>query len=197
MNNSGISVLIVDHEESARATLAGYLGAKYNCVTARSADEAMMQLAATSFSLAITDITMVSTSGVPLCSLINKTYSDTIIVAVSKTNGAECAIEAMRQGAFEYLAKPFDFSQVRLSVEHALQHRRPSREPRALCATAAGAGQRHSVREKQIPACSSARRNDHDSIFDWPSKEARRPRGRWDESGNHDQQESLDTNRRR
>jgi DNA-binding NtrC family response regulator len=197
LNSSGISVLIVDHEESARATLAGYLGAKYKCVTAKSADEAMTQLAAASFSLAITDIAMVSTSGVPLCSLINTTYSDTVIVAVSKTNGAECAIEAMRQGAFEYLAKPFDFSQVRLSVEHALQHRRLSRKQRALRATAASAAQGHSVREKQIPACSSARRNQQDSISNWPSKEAKGPRAPWDDSGYHDQQRSLDTDRRR
>jgi len=192
-----ISVLIIDHEESARATLAGYLGADYKCVTAQSADEAMMELAAASFRLAITDITMVSTSGVPLCSLINSTYPDTVIIAALKMDSVECAIEAIRQGAFEYLAKPFDFSQVYLSVEYALQHHRPSRKPSALSATAAGAAQRHSVREKQIPTCSSERRNDHDSIFDWPSKEAKRPRGRWDGGGNHDQQECLDTNRRR
>jgi DNA-binding NtrC family response regulator len=138
LNSSGISVLIIDHEESARATLAGYLGADYKCVTAKSADEAMMQLAAASFSLAITDITMVSTSGVPLCSLINRTYPDTVIIAALKVDAVECAIEAIRQGAFEYLAKPFDFSQVYLSVEYALEHRRSSRKLRALCASRRG-----------------------------------------------------------
>lgn len=140
MEGRNISVLIVDHEESTGASLAKHLGADYACVTVKSADEAMLQLAGAAFNLAITDITMVSTSGLPLCSLIRESYPDTVVVATSRIDNMECAIEAMRQGAFEFIARPFDLAQVSGSVEHALRWRAPVGKPRPLSVSAGAAG---------------------------------------------------------
>ena len=142
-----VSVLIVDHEESTGASLAEHLGSDYACVMVKSADEAMLLLAAAPFHLAITDITMVSTSGLPLCKLIRESYPDTVVVAASRTDNVGSAIEAMRQGAFEYIARPFDLEQVSGSIEHALRWRGPVSEPRTLSHSAGAAGSRNSLPE--------------------------------------------------
>lgn len=148
MEAKNVSVLIVDHEESTGASLARHLGADYACVTVKSADEAMLQLAAAPFNLAITDITMVSTSGLPLCRLIRESYPDTVVVAASRIDNVECAIEAMRQGAFEYIARPFDLAQVSGSVEHALRWRATDNKPRPLSLSAGEAGPRNSLHKR-------------------------------------------------
>jgi DNA-binding NtrC family response regulator len=144
-----VSVLIVDHEEATSASLTKYLGAAYACVRVKSADAAMQQLAAASFNLAITDITMVSTSGLPLCRLIRESYPDTVVVAASRTHSAEGAIEAVRQGAAGYIATPFDSRQVCWSVERALRCHAPAK-PTAWCETADSVGIRHSTPKRLI-----------------------------------------------
>lgn len=137
MATKAVSVLIVDHEETTGARLTKHLSGAYACVRVKSADAAMQQLAAASFSLAITDITMVSTSGFPLCRLIRESYPDTLVVAASRTHSVEGMIEAMRQGAVGYIETPFDSRQVCSSVERALQCPAPA-IPTALCGTAGG-----------------------------------------------------------
>jgi len=120
VETGGISVLIAAHQEAARASLAECLSADYACVTVKNAGEAMEQLESARFNVAIADITMVSTTGLPLCELIRENFPHTVVVAASRADTAECTIEAMRQGAFEFIAEPFDLAQVTRSVAHAL-----------------------------------------------------------------------------
>src|SRR6185503_15808077 len=93
------------------------------CVAARNAVEAIEMLRQRPFDLVITDITMLNPSGIELCVFIHRTFPDSILVAVSGMGGVQYEIEAMRQGAFEYIEEPFDSAEVCASVEHALQHR--------------------------------------------------------------------------
>lgn len=137
MDTGAVSVLIVDHEETTSASLTKHLSGAYACVRVKSADAAMQQLAAASFSLAIADITMVSTSGHPLCRLIRESFPGTPVVAASRTHSVAGMIEAMRQGAVAYIEAPFDFRQVCSSVERALLSHAPAK-PIALFGTAGG-----------------------------------------------------------
>ena len=115
------SILIVDRRDDW--FLANCLPDSYECVPARSAEQAIERLRQRSFDLVITDITMTDASGIELCLFIHRTYPDSILVAVSGLGGVQYEIEAMRQGAFEYIEEPFDSAQVCASVEHALRHR--------------------------------------------------------------------------
>ena len=117
------SILIVDRKDAAHTFLASCLPDYYECVPARSAVEAIEMLKQRPFDLVITDITMLNPSGIALCMFIHRTYPDTILVAVSGIGGVQYEIEAMRQGAFEYIEEPFDSAEVCASVEHALRHR--------------------------------------------------------------------------
>lgn len=117
-----ISILIVDDEEPIRRLLSVYLSDAYTCVTASSADEAAALLSAGFFNLVLTDITMPGASGLELCQLVQKICPETVVVMVSGMTDIQYAIESMRQGSFDYITKPFDLSQVLMSVDRALRY---------------------------------------------------------------------------
>jgi len=117
------SILIVDRKDAAHTFLRSCLPDYYECIPTRNAAEAIEMLRRRPFDLVITDITMLNPSGMALCVFIHRTYPDSILVAVSGLGGVQYEIEAMRQGAFEYIEEPFDSSDVCASVEHAMRHR--------------------------------------------------------------------------
>jgi response regulator RpfG family c-di-GMP phosphodiesterase len=120
--NKQVNILIIDDEEPIRRLLAMYLSEEYTCVTAASADEGTALLAGGAFNLVITDITMPGTSGIELSQLIHQAYPDTVVIMVSGMTDIAYAIEAMRHGAFDYVTKPFDLSQVLMAVDRALRY---------------------------------------------------------------------------
>lgn len=120
--NKDISILIIDDEEPIRRLLASYLSDSYRCVAAASANEATTLLTGSSFNLVLSDINMPGTSGTELCQYITKAYPDTVVIMVSGMTDINYAIEAMRQGAFDYITKPFDLGQVQVSIDRALRY---------------------------------------------------------------------------
>jgi response regulator RpfG family c-di-GMP phosphodiesterase len=121
-SKNDISILIVDDEEPIRRLLAMYLSDDYTCVTAASADEATILLASSCFNLVMTDITMPGASGIELCQYVQKAFPETAVVMVSGMTDIQYAIEAMRHGAFDYVTKPFDLTQVLIAVDRALRY---------------------------------------------------------------------------
>ena len=117
-----LSLLIIDDEEPIRKLLSIYLSARYRCVGAASADEALARLSEDSFNLALTDIAMPGLNGIQLCQKIQQSFPETVVVMVSSMTDINYAIEAMRNGAFDYVAKPFDLQQVLMAVERALRY---------------------------------------------------------------------------
>jgi|SRR3984885_7622489 response regulator RpfG family c-di-GMP phosphodiesterase len=122
MDDKDIKLLIVDDEEPIRKLLAAALCSTYNCLITDSAEEATRLLLTTSFNLVITDIRMPGASGLELCQFIHKSCPDTVVLMVSGMTDIQFAIEAMRQGAFDYIMKPFDLSHLSVSVGRALKY---------------------------------------------------------------------------
>lgn len=120
--NKDVSILIIDDEEPIRRLLVTYLSDSYKCVAAASAAEAMTLLSGSSFNLVLSDINMPRTSGTELCKFINSAYPDTVVIMVSGMTDITYAVEAMRQGAFDYITKPFDLGQVQVSIDRALRY---------------------------------------------------------------------------
>jgi response regulator RpfG family c-di-GMP phosphodiesterase len=116
------SILIVDDEAAVRKLLFDFLNPNYLCPTAASAEEAAQILAVGPVQLVLSDITMPGMSGLELCQVTQKICPDTVAVIMSGHTEIEYAIEAMRHGAFDYITKPFDLPQVRMSVDRALRY---------------------------------------------------------------------------
>ena len=121
MITKDISILIVDDEEPIRRLLKMCLEPHYVCVTAASAEEAT-PLLERKFNLMITDIRMTGSSGLELCNLAQNVSPETAVIMVSGMTDIQFAVQSMREGAFDYITKPFDLDQVLIVVERALRY---------------------------------------------------------------------------
>jgi len=125
-------VLIVDDEPVVRRILRQRLLADgYHCEEAGSAEEALDRLANDSAELVVLDIKMPGKSGVELLPEIKLRYPDTAVIMATAITDATTAIQCMKDGAYDYLVKPFNLDEVALSAGRALEKRRLELENRA------------------------------------------------------------------
>jgi response regulator RpfG family c-di-GMP phosphodiesterase len=118
-------ILIVDDEESIRTLLNRTLSKKgYTCREARNAREALEELHVNSVGLVILDIRMPEKSGLELLPEIKANNPDMAVVMATATQDVNTAIKCMKQGAYDYITKPFNWEEVVISVERALEKRR-------------------------------------------------------------------------
>jgi response regulator RpfG family c-di-GMP phosphodiesterase len=122
MTRTNASILIVDDDDAIRSLLSACLDDSYWCATAASAEEAVTLLKSGSFNLVLSDITMPGKSGLELCGYVQEHFPRTVVVMISAMTDIDYAVEAMRQGAFDYITKPFDLSRVMLAVDRALRY---------------------------------------------------------------------------
>jgi diguanylate cyclase (GGDEF)-like protein len=116
------SILIIDDDEQIRSLLKTVLEDDYDCIGARSAEEAMGVLRAIKFDLVISDINMGGISGLDLVPYVLNETPETVVVMISGQQTIETAIQAMRAGAFDYITKPLDVAHVEAAVARALRH---------------------------------------------------------------------------
>jgi len=116
-------ILIVDDEEVVRHLFALALGARYDCMTAGNAQEALALLAAQPFALVITDVQMPGLSGIELLRKIVADFADVAVIVVSGVDRSQRVIDTLRLGASDYLIKPCELDVLAMSVERALERR--------------------------------------------------------------------------
>lgn len=121
--NNAESILILDDETPIRRILCEGLGDDYECHTASSAAEALQILTKKEYAVVISDINMPGISGLEMVPQILALNPDTVVIMMSGAQTIDTAIDALRVGAFDYLAKPFDLRQVEAVVRRALDHR--------------------------------------------------------------------------
>lgn len=100
-----------------------YLSESYQCAEAGSAEHALELLRVERFDLVLSDIQLGGLSGLEMVPRLLGLAPDTVVVMVSGISTIESAIEAMRAGAFDYVTKPFNFTQVGTVVRRALDYR--------------------------------------------------------------------------
>ena len=122
MKNGETFILIVEDETPIRALLMALLGERFHCQAADTAEAAMRLLNSQSFQLVLADIGLPGTSGLELCRRIAARNSRTVVVLISGKVDLEAATEAREAGAFDFLSKPFDLTDVLLTVDFALAH---------------------------------------------------------------------------
>jgi response regulator RpfG family c-di-GMP phosphodiesterase len=119
------AILVVDDEPAIRDLLCESLVQEgYHCQGAANGQEALDQLHRSQFGLVLSDIDMPSMDGVRLLQGIREAHPDVEVVMITGVVDVEVALRAMRMGANDYLTKPFNLEEVRLTVEKALEKRR-------------------------------------------------------------------------
>jgi len=120
------SILVVDDEEIVRESLAHWLGEDgYRVDTASDGQTALGKLAESSFAIMLVDLKMPGMDGLQLLREARKCRPDLVVILMTAYATVDTAVQAMKQGAHDYLLKPFDpegLSRMveRLAREHAL-----------------------------------------------------------------------------
>ncbi len=124
MGKNQKNILVVDDELSIRRLLCRKLEKLgYNCEAAATADEALKKLAEKPAALIILDINMPGMSGLELLAEIKNRYPDSAVIMATAVTKMDTAISCMKQGAYDYLVKPFNLDQVTVSIDRALEKR--------------------------------------------------------------------------
>jgi two-component system response regulator AtoC len=120
------NILVVDDEESIRAFLADALAEAGHKVTqAPDGEAAVALLAANSFDVVLTDLKMPRLDGAALLRQIRNEYPDTEVIVLTAHGSVASAVDAMRNGAFDYLQKPVSSpSELRITVGRAVERHR-------------------------------------------------------------------------
>lgn len=125
-------VLVVDDEVAVQEVLAdGLAFFGYHVTSVGSAPEAFSVVERGETDLVLTDIEMPRENGLQLLARIKRHDPDVDVIMVTGLVDVDTAIQAIRDGASDYLTKPFNLQEVRIVVERTLEKRRLIRENRA------------------------------------------------------------------
>ena len=119
-------ILVVDDEEAIREIVSSMLTtAGYACKQAGSGMEALPVLTSgEEFELMLSDLMMADLDGIGLLERTKEKYPDMPVVMVTAVHDISVALRAIRDGAYDYLLKPFEREQLLNTVSRALEHRR-------------------------------------------------------------------------
>lgn len=127
------TVLIVDDEKNYLVVLEALLGPEgYEILTASSAEDAVRLIQESDLDLMITDMKMPGTSGMQLLEASKEIKPDLPVIMMTAYGTIEMAVEAMKKRAYDYITKPFQNEELKLTVKKALENYRLIKENRRL-----------------------------------------------------------------
>lgn len=117
-------ILIVDDNENMRRLLEDILDGQHDVVLAADGPAARSTLESQPFEVVLTDVRMPGLDGFGLLHLVKERWDVTEVIMLTAFASVPAAVEAMRQGAYDYLQKPFDPDDVCLVVNRAMERHR-------------------------------------------------------------------------
>ncbi|MCK9362542.1 MAG: sigma-54 dependent transcriptional regulator [Syntrophales bacterium] len=127
------NVLVVDDDVSHRTMLKTLLGDwGYEIAEADDGGSAVAMARSRPFDLILMDVRMIKMSGLEALAGIKDFNPALPIIIMTAYASVETAVEALKKGAYDYLTKPLDFDELRLTMERAMEHRSLKEENRIL-----------------------------------------------------------------
>jgi len=150
-------ILIVDDKENMRGLVRDILAHQHDVALAADGATARAQLEASEFDVVLTDVRMPALDGFELLKLVKERWPLTEVVVMTAFASIQSAVEAMRQGAYDYIQKPFDPDDVSLVVSRALERHRERFAARAAASGAATLSEQDLANLSYREALASAR----------------------------------------
>jgi two-component system response regulator PilR (NtrC family) len=133
MNPEKARILVVDDERSMQEFLEIFLRREgYDVQAAGSVDTAIAHLESDDFDLIITDMQMPEKTGLDLILEAREIAPEAIVIVVTAFGTTDSAISAMKEGAYDYMTKPFKLDELRIVIEKALEKKGLAVENRRL-----------------------------------------------------------------
>lgn len=121
MTNKG-RLLIVDDEKLIRWSLDEEFKAQgYEVASAETGTEALSMIEAREYDIVLLDIRLPDTSGIEVLRKVKRAGPSPAVIMITANADIETAVEAMREGAYDYVAKPYSMDEMKTRVERALE----------------------------------------------------------------------------
>lgn len=118
-----IRALVVDNDAAHAETMADSLSRiGYECTVATTGAEGAALLDKDAFEIVVSDLKMPDVGGLELLAICKEKLPDAEVILVTGHGTVQSAVEAMQQGAFNYLLKPLDLKQLRAVVDNAARN---------------------------------------------------------------------------
>jgi DNA-binding response OmpR family regulator len=136
-----INILVAEDEENIGDLLLELLSQENRHITlARDGREAVFLLEQKPYDLLITDLMMPEVDGMEVLHKAKELYPDIMVIIITGYASLETAIQAVKQGAYDYLRKPFRLEELKISVDNACEKILLKRENEALLRRVKGEG---------------------------------------------------------
>jgi two-component system response regulator PilR (NtrC family) len=124
-----ISILVVDDELSMRELLEIILTKEgYRVTTAKNGKEALRLCEKHTFDIILTDIRMPKIDGFAVLSRVKEISPESDVIMITAFGSIESAMESMKNGAHDYITKPFDVDEIKKTIKNVLKRKRPDIE---------------------------------------------------------------------
>lgn len=126
------TVLVVDDEANILKVFAARLERHgHSVLTSPTAEEALDKLENEDVDILLSDYLLPGQSGMDLLTIVRDSYPDLPVIMMTAYGSIEMAVDAMKQGAYDYLTKPVDYHEMCLLIDRALNERHliPSEQP--------------------------------------------------------------------
>ncbi|KKO20621.1 MAG: two-component response regulator [Candidatus Brocadia fulgida] len=118
------NILIVDDEKLMRVSLEDKLRREGYTVTSLSnAIEGLRVMQSENFDAVITDLRLPKMDGIEFLKEIKKSSPDTVVIIMTAYGSIENAVMAMKEGAYDYVTKPFSLEELIIKLQKALRHK--------------------------------------------------------------------------
>jgi len=125
MNKASAHLLVVDDDPVTIDLLHEVLSKEgHDVSTALSGEEAIAQGMDHFFDIVITDVRMGEKDGMEVLRFFKRNAPDTTVIMITAFGSIETAIEAIREGAYDYISKPFKLDEIKFTIQRALEQRR-------------------------------------------------------------------------
>lgn len=122
-------ILVADDEKSMRELLDIMLKKEgYKVTLASSGEEVMKLIEKDLFDLALVDIRMPRQDGISVLKKIKSVSPETEVIMITAYASADTAIKAMKEGAYDYITKPFKVDEIKLIIQNALEKKKLQKE---------------------------------------------------------------------
>ncbi|MET0593940.1 MAG: sigma-54 dependent transcriptional regulator, partial [Polyangiaceae bacterium] len=153
------NVLLVDDEVAmGDYLLEGLASAGFGAASVRSGEQALARIEEREFDALVTDVRMKGMDGLELCRRVRESTAELPVIVLTAFGDYALAVEAVRAGAYDFLAKPVKLDVLALAVSRAVERRRLRCEVKAL--QASGGGRRFG----ELIGDSAAMRKVHDLL---------------------------------
>jgi DNA-binding NtrC family response regulator len=121
---ANVNVLLIDDDRATRELLREVLQKEgYAVGEAKTGQEALAQAQAFRFEVILADLRLPDLNGIEVLRALRRLDPDLPVIVMTAFGSMETAVEAIREGAYDYISKPFNLTEVRLTVRRACERR--------------------------------------------------------------------------